>query len=135
MPVPTRIEILERFRGMIERGEPIIGAGAGIGFLSGVTGTGGGIFLGPLLLFLGWADARQTAGVSAAFILLNSIAGLAGHLASMRHLPPALPVWMLAAGVGGVLGARLGSRKLAPATLRRVLAIVLSIAAVRLMLP
>lgn len=113
---------------------PAIGAGAGIGFLSGITGTGGGIFLSPLLLFLNWADARKTAGVSAAFILLNSIAGLAGHLASVRDLPPALPLWMVAAALGAVVGTRLGSRKLAPATLRRLLGVVLLIAAFRLML-
>ena len=54
--------------------------GAGIGLLSGLTGTGGGIFLSPLLLFAGWAKTKQTAGVSVAFILVNSIAGVAGML-------------------------------------------------------
>ena len=53
--------------------------GAGIGLLAGLTGTGGGIFLSPLLLFMGWAETRETGGVSAAFILVNSLAGLAGN--------------------------------------------------------
>ncbi len=57
--------------------------GAGIGFLSGLTGVGGGVFLSSLLLFMGWAAMRQTAGVSAAFILVNSIAGFAGNYASV----------------------------------------------------
>lgn len=112
---------------------PAIGAGACIGFLSGITGTGGGIFLSPLLLFLGWANTRQTAGVSSAFILLNSVAGLAGHLASVRDLPAALPLWLAAAAIGAVAGTRLGSRRLAPATLRRLLGLVLIVAALRLM--
>ncbi|NLC56465.1 MAG: sulfite exporter TauE/SafE family protein [Armatimonadetes bacterium] len=114
---------------------PAIACGAGIGFLSGATGTGGGIFLSPLLLSLGWAETRETAGVSAAFILANSVAGLAGHLSSMRFLPGALPLWLLAAGLGGVVGTHLGSRVLPPETLRRCLAAVLLIAAAKLLLP
>ena len=68
-------------------------SGALIGLLSGLTGTGGGIFLSPLLLFMGWAETRPSGGVSAAFILVNSIAGLAGNLAalgkpSLHHADP-----------------------------------------------
>jgi uncharacterized membrane protein YfcA len=66
-----------------------------------LTGTGGGIFLSPLLLFTGWAGSRPTSGTSAAYILVNSIAGLAGSFASIRYLPEALPVWAVAAAVGG----------------------------------
>src|SRR5688572_16214197 len=61
-----------------------IGTGMGIGFLSGLTGTGGGIFLTPLLLFCGWASIRGAAAVSALFILVNSIAGLVGYISSGR---------------------------------------------------
>ena len=61
-------------------------SGAGIGLLSWAIGVGGGIFLSPLLLFMGWAQ-RQTAGVSAAFILVNSIAGISGYLTSVNYLP------------------------------------------------
>ncbi len=113
---------------------PAVAAGAGIGFLSGLTGTGGGIFLSPLLLFTRWLDTRQTAGVSAAFILVNSIAGLAGNFTSVRSLPAALPLWAVAAAVGGFIGAELGSRKLGNTALQRVLGAVMIIAAVKLLL-
>lgn len=107
-------------------------SGLGIGLLSGLTGTGGGIFLSPLLLLMRWADPRQTAGASAVFILVNSVAGLLGQLASVALLPAAIPVWALAAGVGGWLGAGYGSRHLSGVWTRRLLALVLAIAALKL---
>src|SRR5947207_13618357 len=64
-----------------------VGVGAGLGFLSGLTGTGGGIFLTPLLLFCRWAHIRQAAAVSAVFILVNSIGGLVGYFTAVRSLP------------------------------------------------
>lgn len=72
-----------------------LGSGAAIGFISGLTGVGGGIFLSPLLLFMGWASFKETAGTSAVFILLNSTAGLLGHIpASSRCLrPPSCGQW------------------------------------------
>jgi uncharacterized membrane protein YfcA len=103
-------------------------AGAGIGLLSGLTGVGGGIFLSPLLLLANWAQMRQTAGVSAAFILVNSIAGLAGNLASVQYLPPQIPIWAAAAGIGGIIGSEFGSRRFAPTVLKYLLAAVLVIA-------
>jgi uncharacterized membrane protein YfcA len=106
-------------------------AGAIIGLLAGLTGTGGGIFLTPLLLLLGWAEPRNAAGVTAAFILVNSIAGLAGLLSSLHELPAALPMWGTAAVAGGLLGSYLGSRKLSNIGLRRVLAVVLVVAALK----
>jgi hypothetical protein len=111
---------------------PAVAAGAGIGLLSGLTGTGGGIFLTPLILFAGWSGARVAAGISAAFILANSISGLLGNVASVQALPPALPVWLLAAGAGGALGAELGARRLGTPSLRRALAVVLVIAGLKL---
>ena len=108
--------------------------GGVIGMLAGLTGTGGGIFLSPLLLFMGWGETRQTAGVSAAFILANSVAGLAGNLASVQALPAAMPWWAATAGAGGLVGATLGSRYLAATTLRRLLAVVLVVAGVKLLL-
>jgi hypothetical protein len=105
-----------------------LSAGAGIGLLSGLTGTGGGIFLSPLLLFTGWAETKQSSGVSAAFILVNSIAGLLGVFSQAFLLPPAIPLWATAAVAGGLLGAEYGSRRLATPTLRRLLAVVLVIA-------
>jgi uncharacterized protein len=110
------------------------GCGAGIGLLAGLTGTGGGIFLSPLLLLRGWARARETAGLSAAFILANSAAGLAGNLAIARALPPELPGYVLAVLAGGLLGSQLGLRHLSPLALRRTVALVLLIAAGKLLL-
>jgi uncharacterized protein len=107
--------------------------GASIGILSGLTGTGGGIFLSPLLLFMGWAEIRQTSGVSSAFILVNSIAGLLGHLSSIATLPAALPIWSIAAMIGGYAGAEYGSKRLGNITLRRLLALVLVIAGLKMM--
>jgi uncharacterized protein len=111
---------------------PALASGAGIGLLSGLTGTGGGIFLSPLLMCMGWAEMRETAGVSAAFILVNSLAGLAGNLASMWSLPTALPIWATAAVTGGIVGTELGSRKLSSHTLRYLLAAVLVVAGLKL---
>jgi uncharacterized membrane protein YfcA len=109
-------------------------AGGGIGFLSGLTGVGGGIFLSPVILLMHWADMRRTAAVSAAFILVNSIAGLAGNLASVQFLPPQIPIWAIAAGLGGIIGSELGSRRVAPTKLRYVLAAVLVIAGLKMIL-
>ncbi len=116
-------------------GLPIIGAGglgALIGLLAGLTGTGGGIFLTPLLLLTGWEEGRKAAGVSAAFILVNSLAGLAAKPGSLVRLPPGFALWAVAATLGGALGATLGSQKLSPVGLRRVLAAVLVVAAGKL---
>ncbi len=108
--------------------------GGGIGLLSGLTGTGGGIFLSPVLLFTGWARTRLTSGVSAAFILVNSIAGLAGTTINLEALPAGLPLWMVAALAGGLIGTQLGSRVLPVAVLRYLLAAVLVIAGFKLIL-
>lgn len=105
--------------------------GGAIGLVSGLTGIGGGIFLTPLMLFVGWADAREAAGLSAAFILLNSIAALLAQPASLAGLPEALPVWMACAVLGGGLGARYGAQRLSFAWTRRILAGVLLLAAMR----
>lgn len=111
-----------------------LASGAGIGLLSGLTGTGGGIFLSPLLLFMGWAETKESAGVSAAFILVNSIAGLAGLLTGFAALPRSIPLWAVAAVAGGLLGSGLGSRYLKSHVLRRLLAAVLVVAGGKLIL-
>jgi uncharacterized membrane protein YfcA len=105
--------------------------GVGIGLLSGTVGVGGGIFLTPLILFMGWAGTKQTAALSAAFILMNSIAGLAGHLTSVNALPSEIYFWGFAAMLGGIIGSGLGSRRLANATIYSLLAVVLVIAGVK----
>ena len=107
--------------------------GGGLGLLSGLTGVGGGIFLSPLLLILGWAGTKQTSAVAAPFILLNSIAGLAGaFMVKAITLPPS--VWILVAAVlvGGWLGAEYGSRRFTNPFIRRMLAVVLAIAGAKM---
>ena len=108
------------------------GAGLGIGLLAGLTGTGGGIFLTPLVLLLGWADPRRASGVSAAFILVNSVAGLLGLLLHWKPLPSAIPIWAACALTGGLIGSHVGSRRLPSSALRRVLAVVLVVAGAKL---
>jgi uncharacterized membrane protein YfcA len=113
---------------------PAVASGGMIGLLSGLTGTGGGIFLSPLLLFTGWAGTRPTSGASAAFILVNSIAGLAGNFASVQNLPNALPLWAVTAAVGALIGTQLGTRHFQSRGIRRALALVLIVAGLKLML-
>jgi uncharacterized membrane protein YfcA len=109
-------------------------SGGAMGLLSGLTGVGGGIFLSPLVLLMGWASTRATSGVAAAFILLNSIAGLAGHLSHAALPDVNLTAWALAVAAGGWIGAEIGSRRIAPFWIRRVLALVLAIAGAKLAL-
>jgi uncharacterized membrane protein YfcA len=109
-------------------------SGLAIGFLSGLTGVGGGIFLSPLILYMGWAETRATSGVAAPFILVNSMAGLLGHFSSVAHLPPNIPIWGAAVVLGGLIGATYGSRRAPAPVLRRLLAVVLVVASVKLIL-
>lgn len=109
-------------------------AGAAIGLVSGVTGTGGAIFLTPLLLFARWSTTRAASGLSAGFVLANSLAGLAGLNAAAVALPPAMPLWFAAVAIGALFGARLGTSTLPVPMLKRVLAVVLLIAAGKLAL-
>lgn len=108
--------------------------GAGLGLLAGLTGTGGGIFLSPLIILFGWEDARRTSGIAAAFIVLNSAAGLLGNLSSVRHLPAELPILVISVFAGAVLGTWLGVTRLPRHRLLQGLAIVLVIAGFKLLL-
>lgn len=112
---------------------PALTAGAAVGFLSGMTGTGGGIFLAPLILLMGWVETRRAAAVSAAYNLLNSAAALAGTWTTASTLPAALPWWLAAAGAGGAVGAWLGSRHLPTAILRYLLAAILALSALKML--
>ena len=108
--------------------------GAAIGLTSGLIGVGGGIFLTPLLLLAGWANAKQAAAVSAPFILLNSLAALAGLNAyATLWLPDNILYLVLAVLAGGLLGSYLGSRTFQQQTITRVLSAVLLIAGVKLL--
>lgn len=106
--------------------------GAVIGLLSGLTGTGGGIFLSPLLLFMAWSAPKPTSGVASLFILANSTAGLLGNLASVRQLPAELPLLAGAVLLGALVGTTLGIRLQAPIILKS-LGIVLVVAGVKLL--
>lgn len=107
--------------------------GGGIGFLSGLTGTGGGIFLTPLILFTRWAKIRVAAATSAAFILVNSIAGLVGYFSSHRTMPTLGFYLAGAALLGGAAGSYFGSRRFVPRTISILLALVLVIAGAKLL--
>lgn len=109
-------------------------AGGAIGLLAGLTGTGGGIFLTPLLVFAGWAPTRDAAGMSGAFILANSLAGLAGVLIGGLSLPAELPAWIVVVGIGGLIGSWLGTARFSVLNLRRALALVLVLAAAKLVI-
>jgi len=109
----------------------LAGVGVGLGLLSGLTGVGGGIYLSPLLLWMGWADLKETAACSALFIFVNSLAGLAG-MAQRGPLPPVPAAWLGATLLGGALGAWIGAERLPRPALARVLAGVLLLAAVKM---
>lgn len=110
-----------------------LAAGGGIGFLSGIVGVGGGIFLSPLIIFLRWADPKQTAAISAFFIVVNSLAGLGGR--SFRgglDFGEMLPL-ILAAFAGGLIGSHVGANEFSGLTIRRVLSLVLLVASFKLL--
>lgn len=106
--------------------------GAGIGFLSGLTGTGGGIFLSPLLIFAGWSTTRTASGIAITFILCNSSLGLLGNLASLQRLPPALPVYVGSVMAGALVGTAFGTKRLPTPMILKALGLVLVIAGVKL---
>jgi len=109
-------------------------SGLAIGFLSGLTGVGGGIFLSPLLLYMGWSETRATSAVAAPFILVNSISGLLGHLSSVSQLPANIPLWGATAVLGGWIGASYGSKRAPAPVLRQLLSLVLVVAGTKLIL-
>ncbi|MBU5612532.1 sulfite exporter TauE/SafE family protein [Geomonas azotofigens] len=108
--------------------------GAALGLLSGLTGVGGGIFLSPLLLLCKWGEPREVSAVAALFILVNSAAGLLGHLSGVQAIPSYAPLMAGSALLGGVVGSLLGSRHLPVPTIMRVLSLVLAIAGFKLLL-
>ena len=107
--------------------------GAAIGFLSGLIGIGGGIILSPILLLLKWADMKKTAAISAIFIFVNSLSGLAGQLQKGINFNADMYAYVAVAFVGGLCGAYFGSLKLNQNFLKYLLAIVLIIASYKLL--
>jgi uncharacterized membrane protein YfcA len=108
--------------------------GAILGFVSGLVGVGGGIFLTPVLLLMNWSDTKTAAGVSALFIVVNSLSALTAVSRDLSQLSSTVYVWIIAAIVGGIIGSTLGSRRFDSLTMRRVLAIVLVFAGIKLFL-
>ncbi len=115
-----------------ERSKPdikvVLMVGAVLGFAAGLTGIGGGVFLSPILLIFGWCSMRESTAVAAGFILLNSLAGLAGYLLSGQVWPLGTGWLLLAAFLGCLLGAELASHRASSLTLQKLLAVVLVIA-------
>lgn len=110
-----------------------LATGGIIGFLSGLTGVGGGIFLSPVLIMMHWAGLRKAAAVSAVFILLNSLSGLAGYLQKGGGFPEHLGLWSVAVISGGIIGSTLGATRLNSPALRALLGMILLMAGVKLM--
>lgn len=106
--------------------------GGGIGLLSGLTGTGGGIFLSPVLLLAGWSSVRGASAVASVFILCNSISGLAGNYASVQILPPDILLFAGAVLAGALVGSRLGIARFTNVAILRALGVVLLIAGIKL---
>ena len=106
--------------------------GGVIGLISGLIGVGGGILLSPVLLFLKWTDQRETAAISAPFIVINSLAGFAGLMRKDIEITPDIGLLVPVVIVGALTGSFVGSRKLPDTSLARVLSLVLCIAACKL---
>ena len=100
--------------------------------MSGLTGTGGGIFLSPLLLMMGWSETRTASGVAAVFIWCISIAGLLGNLSSVKALPSELPIYAGAVIIGALIGTSLGTTRLSTAGVLKALGLVLIVAGFKL---
>lgn len=107
--------------------------GAVIGLLSGMIGIGGGIILSPILLLLKWTDQKRTAAISALFIFVNSVAGLAGQLTKGIRFSEDMYMYVIIAFVGGLCGAYFGALRFKQAILKNVLAVVLILASWKLL--
>lgn len=107
-------------------------AGAALGALAGATGIGGGVYLSPLLVFAGWADPQRATGIAALFIVVNSLAGLAGRTSSLAALPDYLPWLALAAIAGAALGTTMSLKGMSKTMILRALGGVLGVAAAAL---
>jgi len=102
-----------------------------IGLISGLTGTGGGIFLSPLIIFLGWTSVKGASGTAAIFILFNSISGLLGNVSSVHSLPEEIFIYIGVVIIGTLIGTYLGINRLNHASVRKTLGVVIIIAGLK----
>ena len=109
-----------------------LGLGASLGVLAGLTGIGGGIFLSPVLIFARFATSKGAGAIAAGFIVLNSLAGLLAQAPQVVKLPSTTGYWVLSAVCGALIGSRFGAFYCSGIWIRRLLAVVLLIAAVKL---
>lgn len=107
-------------------------AGAALGALAGLTGIGGGVYLSPVMVYAGWSDPKRATGIAALFIVVNSLAGLAGRLSSLASVPAYLPWLIVAVIIGAVAGTSLSLAKLNKRGVLRALGVVLGLAAIAL---
>ena len=105
--------------------------GVCIGLLSGLTGTGGGIFLSPLIIFLGWTSIKGASGTAAVFILFNSISGLSGNISSVHSVPDEIFIYIFAVLMGTLIGTHLGIKKLNQLAVKKTLGIVIIVAGLK----
>lgn len=105
--------------------------GVCIGLLSGLTGTGGGIFLSPLIIFLGWTSVKGASGTAAVFILFNSISGLLGNISSVHSVPDEIFIYIFAVLIGTLIGTHLGIKKLNQIAVKKTLGVVIIIAGLK----
>jgi uncharacterized membrane protein YfcA len=108
--------------------------GASIGFVAGLLGIGGGIILSPLILLFGWSKIKTTAGISALFIFVNSLAGLGGQFSYGLDYPSTMPLIIVLVILGGILGSYLGAKKLSASRVKQLLAFVLLLASIKIFL-
>lgn len=104
-----------------------------IGFISGLTGTGGGIFLSPLILAFRWTKVRSASGTAAVFIFLNSVSGLLGNISSISKIPNTIPLFALSVLIGAIIGTQFGIKNFSNTTIKRALGAVLIIAGLKLL--
>lgn len=131
--LPKDRELADRARDVPPAAAWLFAVGAALGLLAGLTGIGGGIFLTPVLILAGWESPRRTAGAAVTFILLNSLAGLAGHASSVALVPPEAAVLAVLAAAGGTAGTWLGVARFGPGTMRRVNAVILVLSGAKLL--
>jgi uncharacterized membrane protein YfcA len=127
MPLKKEAIVIQHFNIVL-----VVMIGASIGFLSGMIGIGGGIILSPLLILVRYSDIKTTSGISALFIFVNSIAGLLGQMHQGIAFSSSMSVMIAVAIAGGLIGSYIGAKQLNVSMLKKVLAVVLFIASLKL---